>query len=145
MGKKRVYEIAKDEGLPSSLVLQRLQRAGMTVKTASSTIDVDWALHALNPKRYPRPAGEMPHTEPVEAKKKAPEPEPVEPEATPEETEDEAPSRPRPTRPRPRRPRGSTARQATPPPAEPAVANYLYDALAPQARREVHKYKKTWR
>ncbi|MEZ5080828.1 MAG: translation initiation factor IF-2 [Thermoleophilia bacterium] len=121
MGKKRVYEIAKDEGLPSSLVLQRLQRAGMTVKTASSTIDVDWALHALNPKRYPRPAGEMPHTEPVEAKKKAPEPEPVEPEATPEETEDEAPSRPRPTRPRPRRPRGSTARQATPPPAEPAV------------------------
>ncbi|MCB0008113.1 MAG: GNAT family N-acetyltransferase [Anaerolineales bacterium] len=29
--------------------------------------------------------------------------------------------------------------------AEPAVANYLYDALAPQARREVHKYKKTWR
>ena len=26
--KKRIYEIAKEEGLPSSLVLQRLQRAG---------------------------------------------------------------------------------------------------------------------
>jgi len=55
MAKKRVYEIAKDEGLPSSLVLQRLQRAGMGVKTASSTVDVASALHALNPNRYPKP------------------------------------------------------------------------------------------
>ena len=46
MGKKRVYEIAKDEGLPSANVLHRLQRGGMGVKTASSTVDVDWALLA---------------------------------------------------------------------------------------------------
>ena len=56
MAKKRVYEIAKDEGLPSGFVLQRLQRAGMPVKTASSTVDVDWALHLLNPNRHPQPA-----------------------------------------------------------------------------------------
>ncbi|HMM49852.1 MAG TPA: DUF448 domain-containing protein, partial [Miltoncostaeaceae bacterium] len=29
MGKKRIYEIAKGEGLPSSPVLQRLQRGGV--------------------------------------------------------------------------------------------------------------------
>jgi translation initiation factor IF-2 len=55
MEKKRIYEIAKEEGLPSSLVLQRLQRAGVDVKTASSTVDVAEALHVLNPNRYPKP------------------------------------------------------------------------------------------
>ena len=66
--KKRVYEIAKEEGLPSANVLQRLQRAGMDVKTASSTVDVAWALHILSPNRHPKPEGEMPNPEP---KKKA--------------------------------------------------------------------------
>ncbi|MDP4620811.1 MAG: translation initiation factor IF-2 N-terminal domain-containing protein, partial [Thermoleophilia bacterium] len=66
--KKRVYEIAKDEGLPSANVLQRLQRAGMDVKTASSTVDVAWAMHILSPNRNARPEGEMPQPEP---KKKA--------------------------------------------------------------------------
>ena len=51
MDKKRIYEIAKEEGLPSSLLLQRLQRAGVEVKTASSTVDVAEALHVLNPNR----------------------------------------------------------------------------------------------
>ena len=54
MEKKRIYEIAKEEGLPSSLVLQRLQRAGIPVKTASSTVNVAEALHALNPNRHPK-------------------------------------------------------------------------------------------
>ena len=53
--KRRVHEIARDEGLPSSLVLQRLQRAGLPIKTASSTIVVGEALHLLNPNRYPKP------------------------------------------------------------------------------------------
>ncbi|MBU6364491.1 MAG: translation initiation factor IF-2 N-terminal domain-containing protein, partial [Acidobacteria bacterium] len=66
--KKRVYEIAKEEGLPSANVLARLQRAGMDVKTASSTVDVAWAMHILSPNRNPRPEGEMPQPEP---KKKA--------------------------------------------------------------------------
>ena len=47
--KKRIYEIAKEEGLPSSLVLQRLQRAGVDVKTASSTVDVAEAGRACMP------------------------------------------------------------------------------------------------
>jgi len=53
--KRRVHEIARDEGLPSSLVLQRLQRAGLPIKTASSTVTVGEALHLLNPNRYPKP------------------------------------------------------------------------------------------
>ena len=53
--KRRVHEIARDEGLPSSTVLQRLQRAGLPIKTASSTVIVGEALHLLNPNRYPRP------------------------------------------------------------------------------------------
>jgi len=68
MEKKRIYEIAKDEGLPSSLVLQRLQRAGVSVKTASSTVDVAEALHILNPNRYPKPE---PKPEPPAPKPKA--------------------------------------------------------------------------
>ena len=55
MDKKRIYEIAKEEGLPSSLLLQRLKRAGVDVKTASSSVDVAEALHVLNPNRYPKP------------------------------------------------------------------------------------------
>jgi translation initiation factor IF-2 len=107
MAKKRVYEIAKDEGLPSGFVLQRLQRAGMPVKTASSTVDVDWALHLLNPNRHPQPATPL-EVEPERPAKPVPAPAP-EPEA-------EEPSRPKPTRPRPRpRPRTETA-------AEPQVA-----------------------
>ena len=68
--KKRIYEIAKEEGLPSSLVLQRLQRAGVPVKTASSTVDVAEALHVLNPNRYPKPEP-RPEPEPAPAPKAA--------------------------------------------------------------------------
>ncbi len=53
--KRRIHEIARDEGLPSSLVLQRLKAAGMPIKTASSTVIVGEALHLLNPKRYAKP------------------------------------------------------------------------------------------
>ncbi|MCB0881420.1 MAG: translation initiation factor IF-2 N-terminal domain-containing protein, partial [Thermoleophilia bacterium] len=128
MGKKRVYEIAKDEGLPSANVLHRLQRGGMGVKTASSTVDVDWALHLLSPNRYPRPAGEMPVVEetPKRSRKKAePEPEVVE-DAPP------APTRPRPMRPRPRRRTPEAAPQpvaeATPAPAPEAPATPVVES-----------------
>ncbi len=112
MAKKRVYEIAKDEGLPSAFVLQRLQRAGMAVKTASSTVDVEWALHLLNPNRHPEPATPL-EVEPERPAKPAPAPEP-EPEA-------EEPAKPKPTRPRPR-PRTAVATETTTPaPAAPAA------------------------
>jgi len=115
MAKKRVYEIAKDEGLPSGFVLQRLQRAGMVVKTASSTVDVDWALHLLNPNRHPQPATPL-EVEPERPAKPAPAPAP--------EPEVEEPSRPKPTRPRPRPRTQTTAAPeapATPSPVEVAA------------------------
>ncbi len=83
--KRRVHKIARDEGLPSSLVLQRLQRAGLPVKTASSTVIVGEAMHVLNPKRYPRPesmdatiaaaeAAKAPKEKPKEAEEPKPKP-----------------------------------------------------------------------
>jgi len=129
MAKKRVYEIAKDEGLPSGFVLQRLQRAGMTVKTASSTVDVDWALHLLNPNRHPQPAAPM-EVEPERPSKPAPAPEP-EPEA-------EEPERPKPTRPRPRpRPRAQTPAEAAPAPAAAEVTAPPAPEPAPVAQAPV--------
>ncbi|MBI2683778.1 MAG: translation initiation factor IF-2 [Actinobacteria bacterium] len=53
--KRRIYEVAKDEGLPSALVLQRLRSAGLEARTASSTVDVAEALFILNPNKYPKP------------------------------------------------------------------------------------------
>jgi len=76
--KKRVYEIAKEEGLPSANVLARLQRGGLDVKTASSTVDEDWALHLLSPNRHPKPDGEMPQPAPPRKKAAPKKTEPVE-------------------------------------------------------------------
>src|SRR3954447_23847753 len=98
MGEKRIYEIAKDEGLPSSLVLQRLQRAGVPVKTASSTVDVAEALHALNPNRYPSPDPRPepdPAATPVRRKKPA-KPAPETPAAAEEARAREPPPEPEP-------------------------------------------------
>ena len=122
MAKKRVYEIAKDEGLPSSLVLQRLQRAGMVVKTASSTVDVDWALHLLNPNRHPQPAT------PLEVEQERPAK--AEAVTTPEPAVEE-PMTPRPTRPRPR-PRPRFQEEAVPEQPTPAAVE-VPDVPAPSA------------
>jgi len=113
MAKKRVYEIAKDEGLPSNLVLQRLQRAGMVVKTASSTVDVDWAMHLLNPNRYPQP------DTPLEAETAKPAKAAAEPAPAPVAHDEGAP---KPTRPRPRpRPRVQTDAPTPEPAPTPVV------------------------
>ena len=58
--KLRVYEIAKEQGLPSANVLARLQRGGLPVTSASSSVDAGWAEHLLSPNRYPRPDHPMP-------------------------------------------------------------------------------------
>src|SRR5690348_17901151 len=39
MAKKRVHEIAKERGIPSKEVLAVLQRAGLDVKAAASSVD----------------------------------------------------------------------------------------------------------
>ncbi len=65
MAKKRVHEIAKAKGLESKQLLAALKKAGMDVKTASSSIDEDAALKAIDgdgtapaaaPKAPPKPA-----------------------------------------------------------------------------------------
>src|SRR3954454_13930556 len=47
MAKKRVHEIAKEQGMSSKDVLERLQAAGLDVKAAASTIEESDALKAL--------------------------------------------------------------------------------------------------
>jgi translation initiation factor IF-2 len=47
MSKKRVYEIAKEQGVPSKDLLERLIAAGVEVKAAASTVEESLALKAL--------------------------------------------------------------------------------------------------
>jgi len=47
MSKKRVHEIAKEQGLPSRELLEKLKAAGVEVKTASSSVEEAAALKAL--------------------------------------------------------------------------------------------------
>jgi translation initiation factor IF-2 len=47
MSKKRVHEIAKEQGMSPKVALARMQAAGMKVGAASSSVDVDAALAAL--------------------------------------------------------------------------------------------------
>jgi translation initiation factor IF-2 len=49
MSKKRVYEIAKEQGVSSKELLERLTAAGVDVKAAASTVDEAAALRALAP------------------------------------------------------------------------------------------------
>src|SRR5436305_11443114 len=44
---KRVHQIAKERGLPSKDLLERLRAAGLDVKAASSNVDEDAALKVL--------------------------------------------------------------------------------------------------
>jgi translation initiation factor IF-2 len=47
MAKKRVHEIAKEQGIPSKELMERLRAAGVAVKTAASSVDESFALRAL--------------------------------------------------------------------------------------------------
>jgi translation initiation factor IF-2 len=49
MSKKRVHEIAKEQGLSSKELMDKLNAAGMQVKTASSSLDEGAVLAALRP------------------------------------------------------------------------------------------------
>ena len=48
MGKLRVHELAKAMGLPNQELLEKLNKAGMSVKTHSSTVDEAEAMKALS-------------------------------------------------------------------------------------------------
>ena len=47
MSKKRVHEIAKEQGIPSKELLERLRAAGVEVKAVASSVDESVALRAL--------------------------------------------------------------------------------------------------
>src|SRR5258705_11547372 len=94
MTKKRVHEIAKDQGMSSKDVLTKLQAAGLDVTAASSTVEEGAALKALGangggpqPPARPPPAAAPPPAQPPPAPPPA---------ATPG-----APAPPRPAPPRP--------------------------------------------
>src|SRR5947208_12521612 len=94
MPKKRVHEIAKEQGLTSKEVLQAFKDAGVYVKAASSTVEERDVRRAF-PNGARKKAAEPPKEEKKAAPKKAEEPvaeaveavEPVEA-PTPERTED---------------------------------------------------------
>src|SRR4051794_4533707 len=48
MAKKRVHEIAKERGISSKEVIATLQKAGLDVKAAASSVDADDAAKAFN-------------------------------------------------------------------------------------------------
>jgi len=54
--KKRVHEIAKEQGLTSKELMEKLNAAGMQVKTASSSLDESTVLEALRPNGASAPA-----------------------------------------------------------------------------------------
>ena len=47
MSKKRIHEIAKEQGVPSKTLLERLRAGGLEVKTAASSVEESLALRAL--------------------------------------------------------------------------------------------------
>jgi translation initiation factor IF-2 len=72
MSKKRIHEIAKDQGIASKALLERLQAAGIEAKTASSSVDESAALRVLGAANGPAPAAQAPA--PGTAQPAAPEP-----------------------------------------------------------------------
>jgi len=43
MGNVRVFQLARDLGIPSQDIIERLKRLGVEVRTASSSVDEDTA------------------------------------------------------------------------------------------------------
>jgi translation initiation factor IF-2 len=70
MSKKRVHEIAKEQGLSSKQLLEKLHAAGVEAKTASSSVEEDAALKAL--RNGSPPASSPPAPAPTAASATAP-------------------------------------------------------------------------
>ncbi len=114
MSKKRVHEIAKERGIESKALLEKLRAAGVEVKTASSSIDESLALRALNANGSPTSApadATITHTPPTATSAQAPQavtpiapppapatqtPQPATPIAPPPPASEQAPAAPAP-------------------------------------------------
>jgi translation initiation factor IF-2 len=59
MSKKRVHEIAKEQGLSSKELLEKLHAAGVEAKTASSSVEETAAIQALGNGSTPAPAAPL--------------------------------------------------------------------------------------
>jgi len=59
MSKKRVHEIAKEQGLSSKELLEKLHAAGVEAKTASSSVEETAAMQALGNGSTPAPAAPL--------------------------------------------------------------------------------------
>ena len=56
MSKRRVYELAKEQGLSSKELLERLQAAGMDARAAASSVEEAQALKVLGESASPNTA-----------------------------------------------------------------------------------------
>ncbi len=122
MSKKRVHEIAKEQGLKSKDLLERLHAAGVDVKTSSSSIDESVALSALGSGAAASPNGPAPSSAPATAQSAATAPSAV---VSP-------PKPPAPQAQPPQTPAAAQSRHADPaPPANPVPARPQADAPAP--------------
>ncbi len=128
MSKKRVHEIAKEQGLQSKELLERLRAAGVDVKTSSSSVEESVALGALGsngPASTNGPAASDPQaaaaTATISAAVASPPP-PTPPQAPPTGGAPAPPKRADPAPPRPQQPDGSSPAQTPPPAASPRAA-----------------------
>ncbi len=107
MAKFRVYQIAKEFGLDSKLVIELLRDIGIEVKTASSTINEEELIRIKERIEEYKKTGKRPKPKPKVTEKKAPKPKPA-----PEEKETSPKPQPKPrTRAKP-----SPSRKKTAPP-----------------------------
>ncbi len=140
MSKKRVHEIAKERGVESKVLLEKLKAAGVEVKTASSSVEEALALRALNPDGAsgngagaappaPQPATPAPQTPPPAATAQPVAPAPP---ATPQRQVSQPPAAVQPTTQttaaQPPAPQAPTSESPSSAPAQPAQS-------APQPER----------
>jgi translation initiation factor IF-2 len=121
MSKKRVHEIAKEQGLSSKELLEKLKAAGIEAKAAASSVDQDAALKALGVGAAAAPASSngapapASTSEPVKEPAKAPTSAPVRASAPPTTTAPASTPAPAPAAQSPSAPtQPATAAAATP-------------------------------
>ncbi len=123
MSKKRVHEIAKEHGLTSKELLEKLAAAGVQAKAAASSVDESAALQALGldggaANGSPNGAAAAAPAQPAKAAAKAPAEAPAKPS-------------PKPRQPAPAQPQAAAAPPAPPAPARPAQAAPAQPPAAP--------------